>query len=514
MEQDKGRRDDGNAKSSSVRLEDCGEDGERRAQAFPLFEKAATAAVESSPMAANSSCGYPRDEATCGDEGTASRSHPPAPSVEEVGAGGCPAYAFHIHAARAVDPLIGEMFVCPQTLEALCLHRMLGLPLSFTWEHIPSPSLSWRGGQPSTQSWWPLASTGPSLPAGVDPKTGMMLSGYLLLEALRSCAHSKVRAPVLDDATGPAEAHARVRGGTVAAESALEKCRRSSKDLACIGVCETRSPVEQATDLAVAELVQQAVDTALSFYMWKDDETFRSFTRPMLQNTFGCVYGTYYCWAVRRSIGGAEAACNSPRVFPEDLNRHFPDFEDSEAAHDSVTVEELLIVDGIRRALRAVEQHLQGKPFLGGCSSNALDATIFARLAILFSLPLPDRRELQKVLLNAGTLLQYCGRVQEAHQIWPSGPSFLFGVLSLAEVARGASLCVHSWRQQRGTSGHGNCEEETEGSNEGQARRFLWWLGAATCCAVILVAAGKTPFRLTEMRLPKGPLIPRVANNG
>lgn len=52
-------------------------------------------------------------------------------------------------------------------------------------------------------------------------------------------------------------------------------------------------------------------------------------------------------------------------------------------------MEELLILDGLSRGLRVVEQLLYGRPFLGGSQGNTVDATVFAHLAILFSIPLP-----------------------------------------------------------------------------------------------------------------------------
>lgn len=118
------------------------------------------------------------------------------------------------------------------------------------------------------------------------------------------------------------------------------------------------------------------------------------------------------------------------------------------------------------------------------------------------------------MLLNSGSLVQYCRRVQEVHHIWPVGPSFLFGVSSLSEMARGTPLFVHSWRQQRVNSRHDGYEEEVEGSNEGQVRRILLWLGSAACCAIVLVAAGKTPFVVTKTRLPRRSSVAHVANNG
>ena len=103
------------------------------------------------------------------------------------------------------------------------------------------------------------------------------------------------------------------------------------------------------------------------------------------------------------------------------------------------------------------------------------------------------------MLSNRGVLLQYCQRVQETHQIWPTGPSFLFGVLSFSELATGKPLRVHSWRQSCGISPHRKYDEEQEDGSEGEAHRFLCWLGAAACCATLLVVAGKTPLRLARV---------------
>ncbi|CDJ67752.1 hypothetical protein, conserved [Eimeria necatrix] len=411
---------------------------------------------------------------------------------------------FVVHAAPAVDPLIGEVFVCPQTLEAVCLSRMFGLPMVITWEKIPTPSSPQLWGSPR-HSWWPLEGDGPALPAAVHPKTGALLSGIQLIETLRSFAHAHMRDQTVDGVNccqavpdepgnGPMNAEYRdARGGSL------------PDDVLCIGNCDahTCESVEKATRLAVTELLQQAVQTALCFYLWKDEATFRCFTRPLYKNTLGFVHGSYYCWVMKRSACSSRLACRSPCASPEDLKRQFPSCVDSDSTNDLVTLEELLVIDKLRRALRVVEQLLQGKQYLGGYKASALDALVFAHLAILFSLPLPDHRELQALLLNKGSLLQYCRRVQEVYRIWPEGPSFLFGVLSLSDVARGASLRVHSWRQKRINALYGSYDDDEEASKEWDMQRFLWWLGSAAMCAALLLVAGKTPFRLTQKQLQR-----------
>lgn len=109
----------------------------------------------------------------------------------------------------------------------------------------------------------------------------------------------------------------------------------------------------------------------------------------MLQNTLGVAYGTYYCWMLRRSIRGASVPLSSPRVSPEELADPFPNPAGPGATQEAPTVEELLVLDGLRRALRVAEQLLEGRPFFGGFKADVLDAVVFAHLAILFSLPLP-----------------------------------------------------------------------------------------------------------------------------
>lgn len=125
------------------------------------------------------------------------------------------------------------------------------------------------------------------------------------------------------------------------------------------------------------------------FYLWKDEATFRGFTRPLHKNTLGFVYGSYYCWVMKRSACSSRVACRSPCALPEDLKRQFPSCVDSDSTHELVTLEELSVIDKLRRALRVVEQLLQGKQYLGGYKASVLDALVFAHLAILFSLPLP-----------------------------------------------------------------------------------------------------------------------------
>ena len=61
-------------------------------------------------------------------------------------------------------------------------------------------------------------------------------------------------------------------------------------------------------------------------------------------------------------------------------------------------MEELLVLDRLRKALLVAEQLLQGRPFYGGFSPDAVDAAIFAHLAILFSVPLPGKCDCRKWL--------------------------------------------------------------------------------------------------------------------
>ena len=250
---------------------------------------------------------------------------------------------------------------------------------------------------------------------------------------------------------------------------------------------------------------------------------------------------------MRRGIRDASVARSSPRVSAEDMKQSFPHPVSPGAAQEAATVEELLVIDGLRRALRVLEELLQGRVFFGGPRADAVDAVVFARLAVLFSVPLPgtysffhfvacawsmqhqvlrkidsvaalstvtssrgnccpcfslccsDRRELQAILSNRGALLQYCQRLQADYKVWPAGPSFLFGVLSLSDMTAGTPLRVHSWRQRRGAAMHGGCDDQQEAGLAGDVYRLLWWLGAAATCAALLVIAGKTPFRVARV---------------
>ena len=91
-------------------------------------------------------------------------------------------------------------------------------------------------------------------------------------------------------------------------------------------------------------------------------------------------------------MGHRSLTHSSPRVSSEELASPFPAIVDSGSSHETVTMEELLVLDGIRRALRVVEQLLQGRLFFGGSRADVIDAVVFAHLAILFSLPLPGMR--------------------------------------------------------------------------------------------------------------------------
>ena len=189
---------------------------------------------------------------------------PPAVSASEEEVPIIPSEAFVVHTTRAIDPLVGELFVCPHTLEAFCLHRILGLPITFAWESLPSPSPS-RDVTPSpSQPWWPLAGKGTPLPAAVNPKTGRVLSGRRLLETLRkSCAPSQLRGNALEGAPHSIEAPTRVSGRTNSRQN--DSGRDGPEHPLSIGTYDARHPaeVERATQFATTELVQQAVQAAL-----------------------------------------------------------------------------------------------------------------------------------------------------------------------------------------------------------------------------------------------------------
>lgn len=414
-----------------------------------------------------------------------------------------PSCEFVVHIARAVDPLVGELFVCPYTLEAFCLNRIMALPLHFVIEHFPSPSPHPDLTPPQKTLWGPLASWGaPPLPAAIDPKTGCTLSGRRLVEALRdSCPQpgSRGGAPGGPSSfpTGGPRPTGPPSGGNGEGAAASQPDNGSTGDLLCIGSCDPKraAAVEKATQKATIELVQRAVQAALHFYMWRDDATFYGFTRPLFQNTLGFGYGRYYCWLMRRRICGAYVAGESPRVAPEELRAPFPLPAGQEGPRETVTMEELLVIDNLNRALRVAEQLLHDRPFLGGAKADAVDAAVFAHLAVLFSVPLPDRQELQGVLSSREGLFQYCYRVQRKYDVWPGGASFLFGVSSLSAVATGEGpLRVHSWRRRRPAVCAYDDEAETKGPKD--LGQVLWWVGAAVCCAAILLVAGSTPLRV------------------
>lgn len=138
--------------------------------------------------------------------------------------------------------------------------------------------------------------------------------------------------------------------------------------------------------------------------MWRDDAAFHGFTRPLFVNTLGFGYGRYYCWLMRRRICGAAAAAESPRVALEELRAPFPLPAGQNGSRETVTMEELLVIDNLNRALRVVEQLLHGRPFLGGTKANAVDAVVFAHLAVLFSVPLPGKERFDPFTTQAPQL--------------------------------------------------------------------------------------------------------------
>ncbi|KAL8275094.1 hypothetical protein Esti_000973 [Eimeria stiedai] len=404
---------------------------------------------------------------------------------------------FVVHAIRTSDPLVGDLFVCPQTLEAICMQRMLGLRLTFSWERVPAPS-PWEASAFSRLTWWPLAGKVTPLPAAIHPSNGVTLSGSRLVEALRkACAETQQREAALSEAS--------YFSTTTIRGNHMQECPHNdsaedssfSEQPLCIGTYEGRDPtaVDRATKLAFIELVQRAVEAALQFYLWSDDATFFGFTKPMFQHSVGLIYGTYYCWSMRRSMRDVSGAQSSPRVSPEDLARPFPNPVGAACSQNICTMQEILMLDRLREALTVAEQLLEGRSFFGGAEACAVDAAVFAHLAVLFSIPLPDRRPLQELLASREALLQYCHRVQMEYNVWPAGPSFLFGVLSLSELVTGLPLRVHSWRQRSSLS-DGHYDDRQDSGHARSTYQLLSWIGAAILCAALLVVAGKTPVRI------------------
>ncbi|KAL8452391.1 hypothetical protein Emed_001396 [Eimeria media] len=404
-------------------------------------------------------------------------------------------YTFVIHAIWTSDPLVGDLFVCPQTLEAICMQRMLGLGLTFSWERVPAPCPPWEATAFKRLTWWPLVGKGTPLPAAIHPRKGVVLSGSRLTEALRKAsADTQQREAALRRAVHT-EKGGNDRQGSPHSDNAGDNS--SSEQPLCIGTYDGRdlAAVERATKFAFIELVQRAVQAALQYYLWRDDATFFGFTKPMFQHSLGLVYGTYYCWSMRRSMQDVFAARSSPRVSPEDIARPFPNPVDAASSRNLCSMQELLVLDRLREALRVAEQLLEGRSFYGGAEACAVDAVVFAHLAILFSIPLPDRRPLQELLASREALLQYCHRVQLEYNVWPAGPSFLFGVLSLSEVVSGLPLRVHSWRQRSSLS-NGHYDDRGDSGHARSTYQLLSWIGAAVFCAALLVVAGKTPVRM------------------
>ncbi|KAL8434316.1 hypothetical protein ACSSS7_003260 [Eimeria intestinalis] len=403
---------------------------------------------------------------------------------------------FVVHAIRTIDPLVGDLFVCPQTLEAICLQRMLGLCLTFSWERVPAPCPPWEATSCSRLTSWPLAGKGTPLPGAIHPRKGVALSGSRLIEALRkACAKPQQREAASRENSSAASSRANRRQGSPHNDGAGDDS--SLEQPLCIGTYHDRDPtaVDRATKLAFIELVQRAVQAALHFYLWSDDATFFGFTKPMFQHSVGLVYGTYYCWSMRRSMQDVLTAQSSPRVSPEDLARPFPNPTGTACSQNLCTMQELLVLDRLREALSVAEQLLEGRLFFGGAEACVADAVVFAHLAILFSIPLPDRRPLQELLASREALLQYCHRAQTVYNVWPAGPSFLFGVLSLSEVIAGLPLRVHSWRQ-RSIFSNGNPEDRQVSGHARSTYQLVSWVGAAIFCAALLVVAGKTPVRM------------------
>ena len=227
----------------------------------------------------------------------------PMPADRSIGKFVCHALEYVIHAARAVDPLIGELFVCPYTLEAICLKRLLGLSASFVWERVPHP---WPSGEalPLFGTWGrPLVET--SLPAAVHRETGQILSGRILVEALRrACKHSRKCAAVRSlntadtlDRSGGSE---RGRGGPL--EASMNEAPF------CIGSCDPRNfaLVERATQHSATELVEQAVQSALvryfiSFLWWRELATSDAVEYCTLETPFHALFKRasrqFYCQA-------------------------------------------------------------------------------------------------------------------------------------------------------------------------------------------------------------------------
>ncbi|CBZ53149.1 conserved hypothetical protein [Neospora caninum Liverpool] len=302
-------------------------------------------------------------------------------------------------------------------------------------------------------------------------------------------------------------------------------------------------------DDAYACLVEVAVSNALEFYLWNDEEVFSNFTLPLLTHSLGPVSGRVVAFVSRASrlcsfslapsslpspspspgssstntsssVSSVWAPCrgegeqegtgtDAPREDREtDKDRGDPEAErktvEREAKEAQKTQgerrlvldkhrrsDEAVVLKGLRETLNALASLLQqrGNVFFGGREGkpSLLDIRAFVFLSILFSIPLPDRWDIEQVLLgSAGSsvLVQFCLRMHGAFPVWPGdATSFLFGVRS-SVAARTISretmslspqldaLCrYHSWRREEKTRE----EKDGEASGKGQAAEGEEW---------------------------------------
>lgn len=168
---------------------------------------------------------------------------------------------FVIHSVGVCDFLIGDMFICPQTLELVCLQKMFDLALEFSWELSPSPAiLSERIVKPKGFFDTLLApirpATGVALPAALNPSSGELHCGKSLLKILRSrvIPHQATK----KEASKGTDKHGEDSG-------VLQYCSQH-KDPRVLNKSCCYTCIDKVTRFAVTEMVERSLQAALVSY--------------------------------------------------------------------------------------------------------------------------------------------------------------------------------------------------------------------------------------------------------
>eukprot|EP00922_Rhytidocystis_sp_ex-Travisia-forbesii_P018825 GHVS01027969.1.p1 GENE.GHVS01027969.1~~GHVS01027969.1.p1 ORF type:complete len:442 (-),score=54.21 GHVS01027969.1:11-1336(-) len=158
-----------------------------------------------------------------------------------------------------------------------------------------------------------------------------------------------------------------------------------------------------AEALAYANMITAQMKPLLAYLLWVDEDTFHNFTRPTYVQSVPGLFAYVGAWQERRQ---AQLACVSASI----------------TSRTSVLWRLQMMFASLTSYLGADDL------FSKAASPSFLDARAFAYLSILFSLPICCDDDVFSVIQTNRNLVDYCVRIEERYQLWDNKKCFLVGL--------------------------------------------------------------------------------------